>query len=253
MLDFQPIDLAQARAALADDAAGGVISFPPLSITRSVQWGRQVVFCTRDVPDPILRNHKDGQFYEAKDLRALRPYFAKGGVFVDIGANVGNHSLFAALYLGAATVVPVEPNPLSYTLLLANVMANGLLAKFDLRGLGVGASDRAAGGFAMEVRTKNVGAARMLPGEGDIEVRRGDDILADLVPAMIKIDVEGMEMDVLAGLQDTVTAHHPTMLVEVDTRNDDAFLAWVAAHGYTVAQVFIRYKSNKNYLITAAA
>ncbi|SEM82218.1 methyltransferase, FkbM family [Pseudorhodobacter antarcticus] len=249
MSAFVPIDLDAARAGLG----AGVVTFPPLGLTRSVQWGRAVVFCTRDVPDPILRNHQTGQFYEAKDLRALRPYFPKGGVFVDIGANVGNHSLFAALFLHAAKVVPVEPNPVSYTLLLANIVANGLVGTFDLRGLGIGASDRAAGGFAMEVRTKNVGAAKMLPGEGDINVQRGDDILAGLVPNMIKIDVEGMEIEVLAGLEETVAAHKPVMLIEVDTRNDAAFLAWVKAHHYDVAQVFVRYKTNKNYLITAAA
>lgn len=246
---FTPIDLALVRAQLG---AGEVVNFPPLSMTRAVLWRRPVVFCTRDVPDPIMRQHRMGQFYETKDLLALRAHFPKGGVFVDIGANVGNHSLFAAQHLRAAQVIPVEPNPLSYTLLLANIVVNGLVGVFDLRGVGFGASDKASGGFAMEVRTKNVGAARMLPGEGDIEVKRGDDILAGIAPDMIKIDVEGMEIDVLAGLEQTVATHRPVMLVEVDNRNEAAFLDWVGAHDYSVAQIFIRYKTNKNYLITAA-
>ena len=46
-----------------------------------------------------------------------------GATFVDIGANVGNHSLFAATFLNAARVVPVEPNPRCLRLMLLTAIS----------------------------------------------------------------------------------------------------------------------------------
>jgi FkbM family methyltransferase len=139
----------------------------------------------------------------------------------------------------------------SYTVLLSNIVVNGLVDLFDLSAIGFGASDRSAGGFGMEVRKTNVGAAKMLAGNGDIEVRTGDEMLAHVAPTLIKIDVEGMENLVLAGLKETVAKHRPTMLVEVDNSSEAVFLKWVKSNRYEVLDTFIRYRSNKNYLIKA--
>ena len=157
-----------------------------------VRIGEQkVIFCTDMENDPIQRNHRRGQFYEGKELNGLKEVFPKGGTFVDIGANVGNHSLFAAMFLGAGKVVPFEPNPRAYRLLINNVLVNGLEQVFDLSKLGVGLSDMQEGGFAMEKRARNLGGAKMLPGEGKLQVFKGDTLLEGIEPAMIKIDVEG--------------------------------------------------------------
>lgn len=243
------IDLDAFRADLAE---GKVIKLPPLEIIRALSWRKQILFCTRDIPDPIMRQHRMGQFYETKDLLALKPFFPKGGVFVDIGANVGNHSLFAALHLKPSVIVPIEPNPLSYTVLLSNIVVNNFAHLFDLSAIGFGAADKAAGGYSMEARARNVGAAKMLPDSGDIEVRSGDELLAHVAPSLIKIDVEGMENLVLAGLRDTIKKHRPTILIEVDNANEAVFLAWLEKARYEVVRIFIRYKTNKNYLIKAA-
>lgn len=248
IMDLDVIDLDTFRSDLEE---GKHVKLPALEIVRALSWRKPILFCTRDIPDPIMRRHGMGQFYETKDLLALKPHFPKGGVFVDIGANVGNHSLFAALHLKPSLIVPIEPNPLSYTVLLSNIVVNNFTHLFDLSAIGFGAADKAAGGYGMEVRTKNVGAAKMLPGDGAIEVRTGDDMLAHVSPSLIKIDVEGMEILVLEGLHDTIEQHRPTILIEVDNVNEEAFLAWVEKAQYEVVQIFIRYKTNKNYLIKA--
>ncbi len=210
---------------------------------------RRVVFCTDMENDPVQRNHRRGNFYEAKELNGLKGVFAKGGTFVDIGANVGNHSLYAALFLGAARVLPFEPNPLAYRLLVQNVLLNGLEAVVDLSKLGVGLSDTEEGGYAMEQRERNLGGAKMLAGEGRLQVYRGDTLLAGEKPAMIKIDVEGMEMAVLAGLEGVLKKHKPVLLVEVDNENEAGFMDWVKGAGYEVAETVQRYRLNKNHLL----
>ncbi|MBV7380302.1 FkbM family methyltransferase [Maritimibacter dapengensis] len=209
----------------------------------------RVSFCVDMVNDPIQRNHRRGRFYEQKELGQLRRLFPAGGTFVDIGANVGNHTLYAALLLKAARVVPVEPNRPAYRLLAHNVVINRLEDIVDLTRLGVGLSDKAGGGYAMQKRERNLGGAKMLPGEGELAVVSGDELLADESPDMIKIDVEGMEMKVLDGLEQTIATHRPLLLVEVDNENEQAFFDWVGAHGYKLEQTVQRYRLNKNHLL----
>ena len=208
-----------------------------------------VTFCVNMKNDPIQRNHRRGRFYEQKELRQLVDIFPEGGVFVDIGANVGNHSLFAAKFLRPSKVIPFEPNPRAYSLLIENMLANQLGDIVDLTKLGVGVADKKAGGFAMEDRQRNLGGAKMLEGEGELEVHPGDDLLKGEKPDMIKIDVEGMEMKVLKGLEKTIKKHKPIILAEIDNENEDEFMAWAKKNKYTVVRTYQRYKLNKNHLL----
>lgn len=239
-------DLNAARKAIAK---GRPIGFPNVELTACRINGRDMRFATDRQRDPVQRCHRQGKFYEDEELAVLKSVFPLGGTFVDIGANVGNHSLFIASFLSPARVIPFEPNPIAYKLLLANICLNGLQDMFDLSNLGIGLSDVDASGYAMEKRGRNLGAAKMLPDSGDIMVERGDTRLAKVTPDLIKIDVEGMEMQVLGGLEETVARARPWLFVEVDDSNADAFAAWAEAHAYTVEFTLRRYQINQNYLL----
>lgn len=215
-------------------------------------YDKPVTFCVDFERDPIQRHHRRGKFYEAPELDHLRTVLKPGAVVFDIGANTGNHSLFFAMELAASRVLPIEPNPRVYRLLISNVVVNGLRGVIDLSFLGVGLSDRNEGGFAMEDRAANLGAARMRPGAGDIETCAGDDLFRDIAPDLIKIDIEGMEMRALAGLSRTIRSHHPLLFIEVDVSNDDAFREWVSTEGYDILKTWQRYESNRNYLLAHA-
>lgn len=231
---------------------GWPVQFTGLDITHCRILGRNFCFATDMEHDPIQRNHRRGQFYEMAELEQIKSLFPFNGTFVDIGANVGNHSLFVAGFMQPARVVPFEPNPQAYKLLLANIALNGLRECFDFRGIGFGVADQAQTGFGMEDRSRNLGAAKMLAGQGDIATVQGDEALADLNPDMIKIDTEGMELLVLRGLEGTLERCAPLVLVEVDNENEAAFLAWMAQVGYEPIKKMQRYRLNKNYLIRRA-
>lgn len=239
-------DLDGARARLA---SGEALSFEGVTLTHSEIMGKRMTFCTDMIRDPVQRNHRLGQFYAMGDLQALQANFPTGGVFADFGANVGNHSLFAAIYMGASSVIPVEPNLLAYRLLMANIAVNGVTSQFDLTHLGKGVGATAISGFGMEPRARNLGAAKMLAGEGELSIEPGDAILADVTPDMIKVDVEAMEMDVLAGLEETVRRCHPVLFVEVDQENDAVFKEWAKSHDYEAALEGRQYVHAKNYLL----
>lgn len=228
---------------------GWSVNFESINVTRATVFGRKVLFCTDRHNDPIQDHNRGGRFYELEELQAVLRYFPIGGVFVDIGANIGNHSLFFALFGHASRVIPFEPNPLAYKMLLANVAFNDLQDVIDLGHLGLGLSDQDAEGFAMQERSKNLGGAKMLADKGNIPVRTGDALLSGVTPSLIKIDVEGMEMSVLTGLSDTIEREKPAIFVEVDRANYDAFDGWLQRVGYKAVEKFQRYRANTNFLI----
>lgn len=242
----EAFDLDAARAALAQ---GGALTVHGLDVTLCQIHGQSLHFATDNRRDPIQRSHRQGRFYEEEELALIKAVFPLGGIFVDIGANVGNHSLYVARFLSPARVIPFEPNPKAYRLLLVNAGLNGVAGLFDLRHLGLGLSDRSEGGYGMDWRDRNLGGAQMHAGEGTLRVERGDDLLEGVRPDLIKIDVEGMEMQALAGLDQTVARARPWLFVEVDNANIAAFEAWAAARGYTVEQTLRRYAANVNYLL----
>ncbi len=210
--------------------------------------GREFVFHLNAPGCPIQGRHKVGKFYERADLDRLGAALGAGAHVIDVGSNVGNHALYFATLMQAEKVVCIEPNPQAIEALRANVAANDLEDVIDLSALGIGLSDRAEGGFKVKRMGNNLGAARLKKG-GDIEVHRGDDLFAGTRVDLIKIDVEGMEMQVLAGFEAVIAAERPALFVEVDAANADAFARWCAAHGYGAVFAARHQQANVNHFV----
>lgn len=254
------------EAATAADGAeqAPAIGNPFLSagqVVRAVIWGEPVYFTITRPRDTIQRRHRAGEFYEPEELEIIRRWCPPGAVYCDIGTNIGNHSLFVLKYLRPAKVICFEPNPEAISVLISNLGLNGYLddPRCDLSRLGFGLSDHAEDGLAIEAPAKNLGGGRLVAsakaagadataGAG-LSIRKGDDLLAGETPTFLKIDVEGMELQVLAGLSETIERHRPTIFVEVDGQNRAGFKGWVAANRYAVKQTFRRYRRNENFLI----
>ena len=240
------------------ETRGPDVDKPPAQVTtsakgwmvRSMIWGQPVFFTITQPRDAIQKKHRQGRFYESEELEIIRRYFKPGSVFVDIGSNIGNHELFALKFLYASRAILFEPNPTAIAVLRSNIEMNGLEDRCDMSFLGYGLSDVAAEGMTMDVPLGNLGGGRMVAGEGAQETRRGDDLLGDTPVHFIKIDVEGMEMQVLAGLSRVIAACRPAMFIEVDNENAADFETWVRDNGYAVQAKHKRYRSNRNFLIT---
>lgn len=226
----------------------GQVSFQCKSVIVSKIAGKRVHFAVGTYRDPIQKAHLKGQFYEPEELAIMERYFPRGGTLCDIGSNVGNHSLYLALFKDAKTVV-FEPNPDCINLLEANTFLNGLEERIDRRFLGVGVGD--VSGLKGDITTpdRNWGGARMELGTGEIPLFTADDLVSERRFDMIKIDVEGMEFKVLKGLEETVKRSRPTIFIEVDNENTADVMSWIDAHNYTIVERFKRYKTNENYLL----
>ncbi len=138
--------------------------------------------------------------------------------FMDVGANVGQHSLFMAMH--ADRVLAFEPNPTAADQLVANVDLNKLdniqLFRFALGS----AETMAALGSGFEGNNGSRSLTWTLDCAKDIkvQVRRGDNVLKQIgvnKVSLIKIDVEGYEKEVFYGLQQTLLRDRPVILFEL--------------------------------------
>lgn len=143
-------------------------------------------------------------------LAPLRETFA-AGTCLDIGANIGNHSLqFAPLF---AAVHSFEPHPQTFRLLDFNVEGVGNVVAHEI-GLG-----ESTGTFTLHESPANLGhstiSAAGAPGDIRIRVERLDDLRLDLSKlCFVKIDVEGFEASVLRGASESIRAHQPLIVLE---------------------------------------
>ncbi len=222
---------------------------PQGQVVRSVIWGQPVYFTITDGRDSIQKHHLAGGFYEPEELEIIRQFCPPGGVYCDIGANIGNHALFALKFLGVERAILFEPNPKAVEILLSNLALNGVTARCDLRHLGLGLSDQAQGSLGIEAPKRNLGGGHMIEGAGTLRVIPGDQALADSHVDFLKIDVEGMEMKALAGLAATIARCRPRMFIELDRANKAEFTAWVKANSYEIKARFKRYRVNENFLL----
>lgn len=170
-----------------------------------------------------------GEPYEKKLLVDIYQQGRTGSAF-DVGAHIGNHALYLAAICGLK-VYAFEPHRASLEQLYANLALNPGLP-IEVYEWAAGASEaygRLSRGMWLEFDPSRNGSELKLdrPGEaGDIPVHRLDDQLdvADL--SVVKVDVEGMEPDVLRGLTRHLRRSHPVVYAE--THSDLAYRATAA-------------------------
>lgn len=229
---------------------GGNFVSPFAQISRSEIMGEPIYFTISNPSDVIQSAHFQGKFYEEEELDIIRRFFPLGGRFCDIGANVGNHTIFLSKFLRAREVMVFEPNPATIPLLESNIMLNGLGDVVDTSYLGYGLSDRQVNDASIDTPYKdNLGLSVVSETGGSIPLVSGDNALAGKVFDLIKIDVEGMEMKVLNGLKGYLKNNPVPIFIEVDNDNIDSFLLWVDEFGYKIKDSFRRYEANINYLV----
>jgi FkbM family methyltransferase len=162
--------------------------------------------------------------YCATELRFLE--FAAGiakrernaVTFLDVGANVGHHSLFMAGH--ADTVLAFEPSSACRSQFSDNITANGI-NNIEILPYALGEADYSAKlGSGLPGNTGAQSLMWTLDGQAwvDVEVRHGQRLLdARNFPRIdvMKIDVEGYERRVLEGMQSRLCRDRPVLLFEL--------------------------------------
>jgi len=165
---------------------------------------------------------KKNCFYEIDLLNYVR-FILKGkeGVIIDIGANIGNHSVFFGSFISSG-VICFEPNPNVIPILKRNLFENKI--NHMLFELGLGDKPGYANVEIPVGHENNIGAAKLLASNTasnisistlDILLPQIEDFLQGKNILAIKIDVEGMEPNVLKGGIGLINAYRPELFIEV--------------------------------------
>jgi len=135
--------------------------------------------------------------------------------FVDIGAYSGIYCILACIANPTLKSIAFEPNPAASEKLRRNIAINGLTDRVTLvdKALSV-SSGHASLAIPRDVTAASLNAAGPKDRTIAVTVTTGDDVLGDLPVGLIKIDVEGLEPEVLLGMTGVLANTRPAIIAE---------------------------------------
>ena len=185
-------------------------------------FGRsQVVVMPNGKTLRVAFSSRDAEALQAKIIEEIGGYWREhppqaGETHLDVGAEVGLYTLLAASC--GATVFSFEPDPNNRRFLGRNLRANELAATVIPEG---------AWNKPEVVSWRSQTAMSSIPGVGMLstELPALDHIRVDTIDHLvermriprvnvIKMDIEGAEIEAIRGAQKTITTHRPLMLIE---------------------------------------
>ena len=160
---------------------------------------------------------KNNNFFEIKFLDYIAKKFNKQTGILDIGANIGNHSLFFAKFLNCDMVHSFEPFPANASLLKVNMQKFANKSKIYEIALSnkegtmtlYNSQKNNFGGFSLHSYANGLSFVI----EQSINVITLDSLNLNGI-SMIKIDVENHENEVLEGAKQTILRNKPIIFVE---------------------------------------
>ncbi|EAK9994286.1 FkbM family methyltransferase [Campylobacter lari] len=148
--------------------------------------------------------------YEYEMLQDILGKAKKDTIIVDIGSNIGNHSLYLAAH--GFDIYAFEANLELCNILKVSIELNGF-RKLKLHEFGL--SDKKETAILDNLNAENLGGQSLkIKDSGDIVLYPLDDIKFEKDISVLKIDVEGMETKVLNGAINTIKKHRPFLYIE---------------------------------------
>ena len=157
--------------------------------------------------------------YELKELALISEALLqiKGAIALDVGANLGGHSLVMSKY--ADSVLSFEPyRPLADSI-RQQIELNGI-KNITVHEFGLSDEDDLLP-YYLDGESRNQSTGSFLPEHSgapeaaQLRLRKGDDVCRGLHVDLVKIDVEGYEAHVLKGLQHTLRESEPLVVMEI--------------------------------------
>jgi FkbM family methyltransferase len=169
-----------------------------------------------------------GEFSEG-EARLFDQMIHPGMTIIDVGANIGAHTIYFAKKTGSSgRVFAFEPQRALYHVLCGNLALN---LHYNVTAINGG-----LGSKATRLTLPRIDYARG-GNFGGLELGKWDGEDVPILPLdsyhlsschMIKIDVEGMERDVLEGAQATLAEHRPLLYVENDrSEKSKSLIQWL--------------------------
>lgn len=172
--------------------------------------------------------------YAPDEFETWRPYLRLESVVLDIGANFGAHTFAFADVARFGVVLAIEPQRALFNMLSGSIELTG---SANVRAKHCACGRTPGQVFIPPINYAGVGNFGGLElgatTEGDPVARVAIDSWALKHVDFIKIDVEGMELDVLEGARDTIARCRPVLAVEADRpKQVPALLEFLREAGY---------------------
>jgi len=183
--------------------------------------GRHGTFAHFESDNCIGRSLKIYGEWGEDEIGVLKTYVRGGSTVIDVGANVGTHSLPLAKLVGAdGLVISIEAQPEIFWLLSYNVVANGFTGRIQptqmLAGDHIGVVPYFGQTFVENLGARSfIDEANSPPTSGHFHLAMATlDSLPVQNCSLIKIDVEGMELAVLSGAGNLLERERPVVYFE---------------------------------------
>ena len=183
-------------------------------------------------------------FYENSILKKLQSYIKENAVILDIGANIGNHSVYWAVKANAKRIYSFEPVQDTFKILKKNIEINELTDKVKI--FNIGLSNEKINGSISHYDPSNIGGTSIKQDlNGNLVLDKLDNIeIEEGAIDFVKIDVEGHELEVFQGARETLTKYRPTIFVETFWDKRPKVHEYLTSLGYRLEKSFV----GENYL-----
>ena len=166
------------------------------------------------IDDYIKRDLSNGRCWEGHISELIKTHVKPGTIAVDIGAHIGTHTIELSRAVGSSgKVYAFEPQPKIFRELLLN-MAINCADNIEFFKAAIGPSQ---GEVELSPLNRDNEGAAFVGKSGTnqfVPLLPLDDLKLTNV-SLIKIDVEGMEIEVLEGAKNTILENKPVILVEI--------------------------------------
>jgi FkbM family methyltransferase len=154
-----------------------------------------------------------GEWAES-ELLLLRKIVKLRGIVLDVGANIGTHTVPFSTWVGpAGRVYAIEPQRRVFQMLCGNLALNGLGNVISLNKAVASKPGVLSIPDMPYEEAYNFGAVKTGSGKAQVEAVKIDSLHLEACN-LIKIDVEGAEVEVLLGARETIKKYRPALFVE---------------------------------------
>lgn len=188
----------------------------------------------------ICKSIKSSKAWEKHISEEIAKYYKEGTLFLDIGSNYGTHSIYIANIIKnnnqSGKVYSFDIQPKIIELFKENIKINELNDYINLYEFGLGDTNK-----TMELIIPNDYNNHSNPGmisltnnnlnnndtKINVPIKKLDDLNISEPISIIKIDVEGFELEAFQGGIETIKKNKPYILIEIWEHNKDKYFNWI--------------------------
>ena len=194
-----------------------------LSMVDNIWRLGNVLFYVPNYPGDFIQSFivDNNEFFEQDTLSALEPYICDNANILDLGANIGNHTIYFASHCNVSHIYSFEPVKSTFKILKKNIEIN----KFhNVTIFNLGASYKNENAVFEIYDNLNIGNSHLFGLEDNLSQKNNqiklvkmDDFLSDKLERLdfIKIDVEDYEYKALLGLRRLLCDFSPLVFIEI--------------------------------------